>query len=769
MIKQIQLLQFGKFKRSSFNMAPVTIFLGHNEAGKTTLCDALLDGICRPKGNSQHGKRLKNRYGEDKERQVKLVYEDEQDHPFVPDADEFVNLYAIQSGNTSLDFAAGKSWLEKIKAALFSGGLDPAHIRDALLQEASTKGSTRQMLLLKNKQEELSGLRQQLKQFQERRAGILHEETKVKEAGRELSSLEEQISKKEAQLQALTRELEQQKKIRERHEHQAVLEFLAKGKESNEKLAGLIPFKEDYTERFKDQEQQIRNLEEAVKKEEAQLEVAQNEKAKKEEKRGILEKQRQTDQRLAELAGEFLSSLRKEHTEPVIRKKTVWQPLLVALAVLAPALGLVFFFVLQAILWQVGLLLATCLAGLVLLFLARRTVETKDDSHVLVYLKRLKEDWNLRATASQLSAALRSETSEGLTRELIQFQHSSDTTFKLLKDLGDELDELTKEIRDKQARSQSLKKDCEQAKAQLGSWLMQKGIHTIAAYNEKNWQYKRTSEELERWTKELNIYLNRYKRENETALNAECTRLLAQLDKEITQQEKTQDQITKLEAELAQGKTEYERLKAQQVRMSQHVSEGKGVVKGSLGDLPETIIHTEQAISACEQALAEITLTREAAALAGGIFAELVKDTDILLGELSQELAGHFGELLPELRQVEVTQLNQAAIRVADAGGQLRLLENLSKGTVDAFYFAARLALAGKATSGKALLVFDEPFQALDKERTSRALRLLHKFYQTHGWQIVFFTKDEWLSDEIKTIFAPSNGQVTINRLTNVS
>jgi uncharacterized protein YhaN len=77
----------------------------------------------------------------------------------------------------------------------------------------------------------------------------------------------------------------------------------------------------------------------------------------------------------------------------------------------------------------------------------------------------------------------------------------------------------------------------------------------------------------------------------------------------------------------------------------------------------------------------------------------------------------------------------------------------LSSGTRDAFLLAARLALARKSTGRRALIVLDEPFIALDRKRTGRALSVLKAFFEKTGWQIILFTKDEALEKQVRAVF----------------
>jgi energy-coupling factor transporter ATP-binding protein EcfA2 len=84
----------------------------------------------------------------------------------------------------------------------------------------------------------------------------------------------------------------------------------------------------------------------------------------------------------------------------------------------------------------------------------------------------------------------------------------------------------------------------------------------------------------------------------------------------------------------------------------------------------------------------------------------------------------------------------------------LRPISHLSRGTRDSFTFAARLTLALRADpeKKKRLLVLDEPFYTLDPDRTLQALRMVRRVQDTHGWQVILFTKDPVLATDAGTV-----------------
>ena len=127
MITTLHIDRFGTFVNRDLQFDTITLFVGPNESGKTTIVDALCDVLCKPKANRNAGKRLVRRYGTD--RDVSVDFDGE---PLVIPEDAFYDLFAIRSGDLTLNVKPGSSWVETLKAELFTAGLDPKRLYAAL-------------------------------------------------------------------------------------------------------------------------------------------------------------------------------------------------------------------------------------------------------------------------------------------------------------------------------------------------------------------------------------------------------------------------------------------------------------------------------------------------------------------------------------------------------------------------------------------------------------------------------------------------------------
>ena len=134
MIEKILLESFGLFERREFALSETTVFYGPNEAGKTTLFDAMLTRLCKIPKRGDYGRDIFQRYG-DRIRAAILPKELEESF----EVDEFKNLYSIRSGDVALNIIKGSGWLETVKSGLFSGGMNPEELASDMERQASNQ------------------------------------------------------------------------------------------------------------------------------------------------------------------------------------------------------------------------------------------------------------------------------------------------------------------------------------------------------------------------------------------------------------------------------------------------------------------------------------------------------------------------------------------------------------------------------------------------------------------------------------------------------
>lgn len=630
MLKKLRLENFGKFVNTEFDLGPVTVFLGDNESGKTTVYDALFDILCEPRGNRKEGRELKERYGDGR----KACLEPESALVRI-DPSEFRNLYAIRAADVTLEMGDSSRWIERVKAKLFSGGIDPQMIKKELERRASERGNLSHNIRLKQLKEDKEKAEGKLKALHDERHRILDGERlarmlkeEIGEKASRLEGLDEKLAEMNGQI-ALEEKIEQRKRLGQ------ILDFLSEG------------------ERLRRDPQALSSIEEM--------------------------------RRRAGLAAKMSKEIAGFQAEPPMLTRSAWNWALIAAAVLVFAAGGAGAALVGPTGAQIALVLCAGLAAMVLAFLSRRTVIERDEGAYLQFLQRLAGEW------------------EGATAE---------------------------------------RAEC----TTLGDW------HDFV--DNQRIKYQQLVDDLEEWEAKLRQHLNEQQCSDEKKLQRECDRKLRSLDEEgIPEKGRSQAELGALRRCRKQTFADRSELDAGLRDLEKKSSGKSGEVRGALRNLPEQIVQAESRVRQIDREIAENELERKAAALAAQIFAEITLDSDAGLEELGAELGILLEELTGTGRTVDIPSLSTNLARMTDAGGTERPIEQLSSGTRDCFLFAAKLTLARKGASGKALLVLDEPFILFDEPRREKALRVLKKFREETGWQMIILTKDRSLGDAIRRTF----------------
>jgi hypothetical protein len=117
---------------------------------------------------------------------------------------------------------------------------------------------------------------------------------------------------------------------------------------------------------------------------------------------------------------------------------------------------------------------------------------------------------------------------------------------------------------------------------------------------------------------------------------------------------------------------------------------------------------------------------------------------------------------------IEVDEKSLAfKVRVPETG-EFVGVDQLSQGTVDQLFLAARLGLVRLVTlDRRPPLILDDPFVTFDAARGERALRVVKQMAQEHGFQVLYLTcsdRFDTLADELVVLPGPSGERVLAHR-----
>ncbi len=764
MIKKIHIASFGKFQNYQISCAPVTILEGANESGKTTLFDALLEGLCKPKGTMEAGKLLKARYGD--ERSVTLEFEGV---PLTISAVDFLNLFAIRAGDLSVEVSKDSEWLSRVKAQLFTGGIDPLAVANELSRqcERTAKGTLNAEML--ETQKKVDALEAEVQELHRQRDAALGEEQESIHSEEELETVQSELERLRREEERLAKSLEQQKLHRTQKELLHVKATLESAKTLKKELEETPSYTEEELESLRTLERKLQELDGQIQKLRTLEEELRKELQRLQPEIEQLSTQSRKVQQIRDLGVSLKTRLQDRSSFIDVKTRYVFRPAFLVLAAVVLILGIGGMWVFPGDLLILPLVMGM-LGSALLGFLGIHRETREDDSRFRRALEGICSEWVKEggdpipeATWERFLATLeRTEERLANLRKSLEEKHAEEGEIrKRIENLDKELGEYRHE---REEIGNSLKVKCDRRN-------VRDSTH-YTAQMEKRWDKETRLRELNRQLEEA---CKRYGQSGMEELGAFLLAELERIQRQIIEPEHPEAEVMRLENVLREKKERKAILEQEEKRLIQIVNRKKGEVSGAYRNLPERIVKKEQELFRERALLKEKELSLKGAERAAELFRSLSADNDTLLASLSEEIAIAFSRIAPargegkaeaKARKVTLRTFSLKDTEVMDAEGHFRPFGKvekkegkegvfLSTGTRDAFLLAARLTLARKAVQGegKALLVMDEPFLTLDTERVDRAIEVLQEFQQATGWQIFLFTKEKSLAEKVESRF----------------
>jgi AAA domain len=751
LISKLTLTDFGKFKDRSFDLAPVTLVYGANEAGKTTFFDGLFQALCNPSETKKAGKGLKLRYGSN--RRASLVFDpnalanasilaSSNSTTLISD-DEFMNLYAIRAGDFNLELSQGSDWMERLKSRLFHGGIDPK-----LLVEEFEKLSSDKKTFVHNKkfeelQKQASRSRQELEARRREREFLLSREmelAQLEKSWQEAGKLKETLAQ---ELRGMDLELALEEKIAQRQKISNQLSRFEEWQSLEHSLADLVRFEDINREDWEKRTELAKQAEAKLQVERVRRDLqAKLVATAKSEIRALKETQVGAAKR-SQVAADLVASIKKA----MQAKAGAGRPLFVGFSagVFCLALALTVTLMIPR---NLGLALGGLfiLVGIGLAAFGWKRHKVLASCGKASDLEKWKDQWKLASSANLSPVELSSaeaflQAMETCTREGESLERREQEALERLHSLEADLD-LVDEALARLSREAQLAHEAEK------QWLDALGISNgpdllikLSQLADLKTQRSKRKTELESLAPDLDF----------AELGRDLNRKLALFDHEgIPNRGRDEASLQRYRLKRQELQTQCERASQDEQTFLVKREGLAGEIRGALGNLAGDIVKLEDAIAQLDLELAAKERDKQAAAMVLDIFKNMGDGSDQLLLGLAQEMEQMLGRILPGSRGLALQGLGGGQLHVQDAGGGHRPLENLSTGTRDAVVLAAKLALALKSRIGAGILVLDEPFLAMDEPRESQSLALLQDFHTTHGWQIILLSKQVHLKEKVQ-------------------
>lgn len=738
MIRRLKLKSFGRFQDRTFEFGGLTLFRGPNEAGKSTVFDALAKSLCVFRGPQA----FLERYG--KEAEAKAEFLDGREMKF--DSTEYFGFFAVKSDSISVPFEGDARWMDRVKNSLFSGGVNPqvlaAELEKALGAAGRKKAERERAASLARAEARIASLKAELAAADGAKEAARQLKRRLDEAGARVAALE----KERRGLSAAREEQEARDRFR----------FCASVLKDREKLSSLAALRTVADEsaecramRTGAEEARVR-----LESESAALEALRKALAEARARRQEAEEDAAKREREARAASGICRGLEEASVLRETRRRLPGPASFLSLAfvVLGGIACGALFLAFGAPLWSFALAAAAgAAAGAASFLLLRKTVIERDDGPARRALEGARSDWRrLLPGAGELPGA-DAVSALSFLRSVI--------------DLGARAGERAEEARAAFAkaeaeaaagteRSEQNRRAAESLGAALSAWLSARGASSYEEY------LALVSESAARRARiaELAAGLDERARESGAEDSDDlAARAKDELEKLRARWPEAGDAAARTQAAPSAGlkrvDAELDRAKETEKALLAEYSTALALAERDAAALLEELSREERAAQTLSEAIARDRVLRDSESAAREVFLAMSSSGALAFASLSRKVSSFYGSLGAGERGLELASLDLASAMVPDGYGKPRPPRHLSLGTRDIFVLSCRLALAESQRPRDGLLALDEPFKNLDGRRARAALALLKEFRERNGYQIVLFTKDEAAERDCRDVF----------------
>ena len=666
MIDKVRITRFGQFIDREFDLGAVTVFFGPNEAGKTTVFDALVEAICVPSEATAYGKQVKQRYGERTQRIVGV----EPAPAEAPDAVEFLNVQAFRSGSVDLAFS-GKNWVERLRGSLFTGGLNPATMADQLRTEEK-----RERRAGKKIDESLATTQRLLAAAQANREHVLERRTMLKEDEDRVSTMASEEATIRREIARLDGAVVLQRSHDARHNAVGLLEAIMQLRRFRDELARLAPFDRDRSEEIASVRRRAVEAQAVLVGAEAEARVAEELAKSLGEQAEVAEASgREAEVLIGRLVQ--LQARLEQAPRPVMATRVAWSKPILAMAGAIAVAGVVAELMLRG---STGVMLLTAgfAAGTVLAVLARKQ---------LPEMNTVERDRFVEGQRGDLAAVLKrpigARDSEGLAGDLAEAIAVSRTAVEAAGRARGSADKARRDRDDANARVVAVRSAASTSAVEVDLLFQTLGVASEEGLWAKRAQLAEMRQKVDATSVKVSAARLETGAESDDQLETLIRARLAALERAIDGPELTGEAARRLESDLESQRQALDGKLSEERSLAERLSGAQGELRATLGKLPEEIADLEIRIGALEAERAALVLSAEADDRAASVFDGIAHDTHVTITLLAAEATARIATIVGgPSRAVQIGKLEDLeTFAMTDASGTSRPLEHLSRGS----------------------------------------------------------------------------------------
>ncbi|KLI51385.1 ATPase [Brachyspira hyodysenteriae] len=706
----LNLNKFGKFRNKSFEISDnLTLFYGENESGKTTIFDSLMLLFSENKKTSSFAKQIKLRYGDD----IDINTEPEIDENIKLHPQSYNNLYSIRQSEIIFEMSDSKKdskdWESEIKKKLFASDIDVGKIISEVKAEYAGKSQSAIPAQLKNTKYRNEEIEEELNSLYSKANTEVNKKDKLKELDELLKESNNILKEKIDEYNRLTSIREEKNKAKEKNHLLNINTMIHEFNKKDQFIKDNINLRDDHSKTINALSTKIDESENRISFLKGKIESLQK----------SSEERNKTDYQSMMLR---IDKAIKKIDE--LKEKNNKIPKIVFLA------GVILVSALLSLYFKNPYWFLIILPSIPFLLIK----EGKNDKSINDILDSLPEI-DINSDNLELSTL-----KDILLRELAKIE------LILEKNDDAELENYKKEL-------EEAANNLENHHKELNNFFNKLNVKNKENYYEIKSNFDNVYKSTEELFKKLMIEAKKFGLKDIDTLNANCNRILKELDeKGINPDDYNEMEMKVLENKLRELEKEINSIKENMNKVISNASYIQGELNSS-DDVHKKIVNLESEFAENNEEIKNLNKRKKALELLENMLSKINKKNDDIFNSLSNEaelLYNHItGKNLSD-DVISMSGFDKNKIMVKDKQNEMRNVELLSSATKDAVYIAMRLSILSKIHETGRLILLDDPFITFDNKRTKEALSFIREYSKKYNIPIAIFTKDVFIRDIMK-------------------